>query len=74
MPTGPLDPAEQVAILDNLLAEFAERTLIWALSRSDWARKFDHVLVMRKGRVVEQGRYAELDRDGSALQQLVAAA
>jgi ABC-type ATPase involved in cell division len=71
--TGPLDPAEQLAILDRLLAEFDERTLIWALNRSDWARKFDHVLVMRKGQVVEQGRFAELDHDGSALQELVAA-
>jgi putative ABC transport system ATP-binding protein len=71
--TGPLDPAEQSAIQDALLAEFAERTLVWALNRSDWARKFDQVLVMRKGRVVEQGRFAELDRDGSALQELVAA-
>ena len=71
--TGPLDPAEQAAVLDTLLDEFAGRTLIWALNRSDWARKFDHVLVMRKGRVVEQGRFAELARDGSTLQQLVAA-
>jgi ABC-type multidrug transport system fused ATPase/permease subunit len=31
------------------------------------------VLVMRRGRVVEQGRFAELDHDGSALQELVAA-
>jgi putative ABC transport system ATP-binding protein len=71
--TGPLDPAEQLAILDRLLEHFGERTLIWALNRSDWARKFDHVLVMRRGQVVEQGRYAELDHDGSALQELVAA-
>ena len=71
--TGPLDPAEQQAILDTLLSSSTRRTLIWALSRSDWAEKFDHVLVMRRGRVVEQGRYAELDRDGSALQELVAA-
>ena len=71
--TGPLDPAEQAAVLDTLLDEFAGRTLIWALNRSDWARKFDHMLVMRKGRVVERGRFAELARDGSTLQQLVAA-
>ena len=70
---GPLDPGEQVAITDTLLEEFAERTLIWSINRSDWARKFDHVLVMRAGQVVEQGRYAELDRDGSALHELVAA-
>jgi energy-coupling factor transporter ATP-binding protein EcfA2 len=71
--TGALDPAEQQAILDRLLEEFANRTLIWAVSRGDWAAKFDHVLVMRGGRVVEQGRYEELNRDGTALQGLIAA-
>jgi putative ABC transport system ATP-binding protein len=72
--TGPLDPNEQTAILDALLETFAERTLIWALNRSDWAADFDHVLVMQQGRVVEQGSYDELARDGRALHQQVAAA
>jgi putative ABC transport system ATP-binding protein len=71
--TASLDPSEQQAILDALLQEFAEGSLIWAVSRSDWAEKFDHVLVMRSGRVVEQGRYDELKRDGSALHDLIAA-
>jgi putative ABC transport system ATP-binding protein len=71
--TASLDPSEQQAILDALLQEFRERTLIWAVSRSDWAARFDHVLVMRGGRVVGQGRYDELSRDGSALHDLIAA-
>ena len=71
--TASLDPSEQQAILDVLLQEFGERTLIWAVSRSDWAEKFDHVLVMRGGRVVGQGRYDELSRDGGALDDLIAA-
>jgi ABC-type dipeptide/oligopeptide/nickel transport system ATPase subunit len=71
--TASLDPSEQQVILDELLREFAEASLIWAVSRSDWAEKFDHVLVMRGGRVVEQGRYEELNRDGSALHDLIAA-
>jgi ABC-type multidrug transport system fused ATPase/permease subunit len=71
--TSSLDPVEQQAILEALLEEFAERTLIWAVSRSDWAARFDHVLVMRNGRVVEQGGYDELNRDGSALQDMIAA-
>jgi ABC-type multidrug transport system fused ATPase/permease subunit len=71
--TASLDPAEQQAILDTLLEEFAKASLIWAVSRSDWAERFDHVLVMRGGRVVEQGRYDELNRDGSALHELIAA-
>jgi len=71
--TGPLDPAEQTAILDNLLEAFAQSSLVWGLNQSDWAAKFDHVVVMQKGRVVEQGRYDDLARDGSSLHQLVAA-
>ena len=71
--TASLDPSEQQAILDALLQEFGERSVIWAVSRSDWAEKFDHVLVMRSGRVVGQGRYDELNRAGSALHDLIAA-
>ena len=71
--TGSLDPADQQAILDALLQEFADRTLIWSLGRSDWAEKFERVLVMRGGRVVEQGRYDELNKDGSVLNELIAA-
>jgi ABC-type multidrug transport system fused ATPase/permease subunit len=72
--TSSLDPAEQQAILDALLEEFAGRTLIWAVSHGDWAARFDYVLIMRNGRVVEQGRYDELKRDGSAsLHEMIAA-
>ncbi|HEX6141847.1 MAG TPA: ABC transporter ATP-binding protein [Geminicoccaceae bacterium] len=57
---GPLDPHEQSEIREMLLAEFENRTLIWALTRSEEAEPFDRVLVMRGGRIVEQGRYNEL--------------
>ena len=72
-PVSPLDPSEQSAILDGLLKEFEGRTLIWSLGRSDLAQRFDHVLVMRQGQVVEQGAYDELDHDGTALHAMVAA-
>jgi ABC-type multidrug transport system fused ATPase/permease subunit len=71
--TASLDPSEQQAILAALLQEFSERSVIWAVSRSEWAEKFDHVLIMRGGRVVGEGRYEDLNRDGSALHDLIAA-
>ena len=72
-PIGPLDPHDQRTVLEALLNEFEGRTIIWALSRGDWAERFDHVLVMQRGRVVEQGDYAALNKDGSALHELIAA-
>ncbi len=72
-PTSPLDPNEQLAVIDSLVQAFEGRTLIWSLNRIDWAERFDHVLVIRNGRIVEQGSFSELNRDGSALHALVAA-
>jgi ABC-type multidrug transport system fused ATPase/permease subunit len=72
-PANALDPNEQVALVDTLIKAFDGRTLIWSLNRSDLAQRFDHVLVMRQGQIVEQGAYDELNRDGSALHAMVAA-
>ncbi len=70
---SPLDPSEQVVVLDAFLAAFEGKTLIWSLNRSELAARFDHVLVMRQGRIVEQGAYDELNHDGTALHAMVAA-
>jgi energy-coupling factor transporter ATP-binding protein EcfA2 len=73
-PVSPLDPGEQLAVIDNMLEEFEGRTLIWSLNRTDWAERFDHVMVMRHGRIVEQGPFSELKQDnGSELHAMVAA-
>ncbi|MDH3661723.1 MAG: ABC transporter transmembrane domain-containing protein [Alphaproteobacteria bacterium] len=70
---SPLDPSEQVVVIDALLEAFEGRTLICSLNRSDLAARFDHVLVMRRGQIVEQGAYDDLNHDGSVLHAMVAA-
>jgi ABC-type multidrug transport system fused ATPase/permease subunit len=57
--------------MDGVLAEFKGRTVVWALHRASLARGFDRVLVMSGGRIVEQGAFAELDRAGTALRELI---
>ena len=47
------------------------RGVIWSLHRPGFARNFDHVITMKSGRVVEQGSFAELDKEGSALRELL---
>lgn len=71
--TAALDLAEQPPLTAALLERSKGRLLIWFLQRSDLAAGFDRVLVMRNGRIVEEGAYNELDRDGTALRQLTAA-
>jgi ABC-type phosphate transport system ATPase subunit len=68
-----LDGASQAKVLHNLLKEFKGRGLVWGLSRARYAKEFDLVLVMRAGRVVEQGTFDQLNRSDSALKELLAA-
>lgn len=68
--TASLDSASQEKIMDGMLEEFRGRSLLWSLHRVDAAERFDHVVVMRRGRVLEHGTFAELDAEGTALTEL----
>ena len=69
--TAALDSSVQGKIMKNLREEFAGRGVIWALHRADLAEDFDRVLVMKAGRIIEQGTFAELNRDGSFMKELL---
>ena len=71
--TGNLDAASQAKVVPAILDSFKGRSVIWALQRARLAQGFDHVMVLKGGRIVEQGGFAELDRDGSALRELLKA-
>ena len=69
--TGSLDGAAQSAILSGIKTEFDGRGLVWAVHRASMASDFDRTLVMKSGRVIEQGTFDELSREGSALHELI---
>ena len=71
--TAALDGSTQTNIMDNLLAEFRGRGLIWVLHRPSLADQFDRVIVMRGGRVVEHGKFDEIDQPDTHFKELVAA-
>ena len=71
--TGGLDGAAQNAILAGLKREFDGRGLIWAVHRPSMAAEFDRAVVMKSGRVIEQGPFEELNREGTALHELMKA-
>jgi putative ABC transport system ATP-binding protein len=76
----------QLLILNNALAVFDDQTqrrlvkrmreimagrgLIVITDNAGLARMFDRVVVMKEGRIVEQGSLGELDRDGSKFREL----
>jgi ABC-type multidrug transport system fused ATPase/permease subunit len=71
-PTSGLDPGTELRVLRHVLEWAKGRTVIWSLSRPELAREFERVLVFADGRLVEEGRFDELEREGKALAQLVA--
>ena len=66
-----MDPASQALIMDNLLKEFADRGLVWVLNKVELARAFDYVLVMRSGKIAEEGTFEELNSEGTHFKQLL---
>jgi putative ABC transport system ATP-binding protein len=72
--TSLLDNAAQARLIEAILADHDGQGVLWVLHRADLARRFDRVLVVRDGRLVEQGRPADLDRPGTAFHELVSAA
>ena len=66
-----LESSTQLRILDNVLEEFSGKGVVWSLHRASDAERFAHILVMKNGRVVENGDFAEVNKDGSAFKELL---
>jgi putative ABC transport system ATP-binding protein len=71
--TTGFDSATQNRVHAAILEAQRGRGVLWMLHRPALAREFDQVLVLRGGRIVEHGRFDELDRPGTALKELLAA-
>jgi putative ABC transport system ATP-binding protein len=68
--TAVMDGPTQNRVMSAVLNEFEGRALFWVLHRASLGRQFDHVLVVRGGRVVEHGAPESLDRAGSSFAEL----
>ena len=65
--TQMLDPAGQAQILQALRQEFAGRAVVAVLPRAEFTAGFDRVVLLERGRIVEEGDVAALDRPDSSL-------
>ena len=68
-----LDSAGQTRLVERILDLRHGKGVIWALHRPELAARFDTILVMDDGRLVEQGSYGDLTQRDSAFKGLVAA-
>jgi hypothetical protein len=69
-----LDAGAQNRIVSNILESRRGQCVVWALQRNDLAERFGHALVIERGRLAEQGRFADLKSGGGgALQKLLSA-
>ena len=71
--TAAMDGTTQAKVMEPLFGEFKDRGLIWVLHRASLGREFDHTLVLDGGKVVEAGRFTDLDKPNTVLKELVLA-
>jgi putative ABC transport system ATP-binding protein len=69
--TAALDAATQSRISDQVFSAFQGKAIIWSLHRAALAERFDRILVIADGKVVEQGTFAELNREGREFHKLM---
>lgn len=69
--TAAMDGATEARVMKALFSEFKDRGLIWVLHRANLGREFDHTLVLDGGKVVEHGRFTDLDKPNTVLQELM---
>jgi len=71
-PLSAIDPPTQDILMENIMSRLNGRGLIWILNRPELARKFDNVIILDAGRVVESGKAGELERSGTHFRKLLA--
>ena len=69
-----LDAGVQAEIVSNVMRLRANKGVLWILNRPALAEHFDEVVVMRDGRSTESGEFAELNKNGGALTELLKSA
>jgi putative ABC transport system ATP-binding protein len=68
------DGRTQDRIRDNILQAADGRGVVWVANRPNQAEAFDQVIVMKAGRVVEQGKRKDLEARGGLYTELMSSA
>ncbi|WP_128548503.1 ABC transporter ATP-binding protein [Larkinella soli] len=69
-PTSSVDPKTEFEIYHNLLNAFKDKAVISTLHRLHLLTMFDHIYILRDGRVVDQGSFVDLRRRSPIFQEM----
>lgn len=69
-PTSSVDPKTEMLIYDKLFTAFADKAIISSLHRLHLLTKFDYVYVLQNGRIIEEGTFDFLRKNGKVFQEL----
>ncbi|CAN5504162.1 ABC transporter ATP-binding protein [soil metagenome] len=70
-PTASLDPQTESIVYANLFEAFADACVISSIHRLHLLDRFDEVILMEKGRVIDQGPASELRERSAAFRELL---
>jgi ATP-binding cassette, subfamily B, bacterial len=59
-PTSSVDPKTEALIYERFFEEFADKVIVSAMHRLHLLPKFDYIYILDKGRVVDEGTFADL--------------
>ncbi|MEP4885113.1 MAG: ABC transporter transmembrane domain-containing protein [Alphaproteobacteria bacterium] len=66
-----LDPAAQDRLAAKVLEARGGQGVVWVANRASMASQFAQVAVLADGQIAEQGSYDELNKEGTALHELL---
>ncbi|PWW07441.1 ATP-binding cassette subfamily B protein [Paenibacillus cellulosilyticus] len=69
-PTASMDPMTEAAVFENFLQIAEGKTTLLISHRLGICKAVDHIIVMKHGRIVEQGTHEELLRLGGEYEQM----
>lgn len=69
--TSELDENTTSRVIDNIFAETDQKTVIMVSHKLSVIKRFPRIIVIDKGKVVEDGTFAELYNEGSFFYQLI---
>ncbi len=67
-----LDPASERRLIESVRKLMDDRGILWILGRMQLAEQFDAVMIMERGKLVDQGPFIEMQSKNEHFRQLLA--